>query len=45
MTMKSVGSAALKMVEEGRRKFNTIPGLMKDLKINGCTRSKEYNYF
>jgi Na+/H+-translocating membrane pyrophosphatase len=45
MTMKSVGSAALKMVEEVRRQFNTIPGLMKDLKINGCTRSKEYSYF
>lgn len=25
--MKSVGSAALKMVEEVRRQFNTIPGL------------------
>lgn len=29
MTMKSVGSAALKMVEEVRRQFNTIPGLME----------------
>ncbi|PHT70940.1 hypothetical protein T459_26044 [Capsicum annuum] len=29
MTMKSVGSAALKMVEEVRRQFNGIPGLMK----------------
>ncbi|TVU17422.1 hypothetical protein EJB05_33458, partial [Eragrostis curvula] len=28
-TMKSVGSAALKMVEEFRRQFNTIPGLME----------------
>jgi H+-translocating diphosphatase len=28
MTMKSVGSAALKM-EEVRRQFNTIPGLME----------------
>ncbi|KAG1327867.1 pyrophosphate-energized vacuolar membrane proton pump [Cocos nucifera] len=28
MTMKSVGSAALKMVEEVRRQFNTTPGLM-----------------
>ncbi|WOL03267.1 hypothetical protein Cni_G11987 [Canna indica] len=28
MTMKSVGKAALKMVEEVRRQFNTIPGLM-----------------
>ncbi|KAE8669052.1 Pyrophosphate-energized vacuolar membrane proton pump 1 [Hibiscus syriacus] len=30
VTMKSVGSAALKMVEEVRRQFNTIPGLMDD---------------
>ncbi|KAF3683327.1 hypothetical protein FXO37_01922 [Capsicum annuum] len=29
MTMKSVGSAALKMVEEVRRQFNGIPGLME----------------
>ncbi|RZR86936.1 hypothetical protein BHM03_00014233 [Ensete ventricosum] len=29
MTMKSVGSAALKMVEEVRRQFNNIPGLME----------------
>ncbi|EAZ01854.1 hypothetical protein OsI_23875 [Oryza sativa Indica Group] len=29
MTMKSVGSAALKMVEEVRRQFNSIPGLME----------------
>ncbi|TVU17367.1 hypothetical protein EJB05_33397, partial [Eragrostis curvula] len=29
MTMKSVGSAALKMVEDVRRQFNTIPGLME----------------
>ncbi|CAO2202945.1 unnamed protein product [Urochloa humidicola] len=29
MTMKSVGSAALKMVEEVRRQFATIPGLME----------------
>jgi H+-translocating diphosphatase len=29
MTMKSVGSAALEMVEEVRRQFNTIPGLME----------------
>ncbi|XP_021898896.1 pyrophosphate-energized vacuolar membrane proton pump 1-like [Carica papaya] len=29
MTMKSVGSAALKMVEEVRRQFNTIPGLIE----------------
>ncbi|WVZ79487.1 hypothetical protein U9M48_027059 [Paspalum notatum var. saurae] len=29
MTMKSVGSAALKMVEEVRRQFNTFPGLME----------------
>lgn len=28
MTMKSVGKAALAMVEEVRRQFNTIPGLM-----------------
>ncbi|WMV35155.1 hypothetical protein MTR67_028540, partial [Solanum verrucosum] len=28
MTMKSVGSAALKMVEEVRRQFNTIPGAL-----------------
>ncbi|KAF6995820.1 hypothetical protein CFC21_012260 [Triticum aestivum] len=29
MTMKSVGSAALKMVEEVRRQFSTIQGLME----------------
>ncbi|XP_027163901.1 pyrophosphate-energized vacuolar membrane proton pump-like [Coffea eugenioides] len=29
MTMKSVGSAALKMVEEVRRQFNTMPGLIE----------------
>ncbi|KAJ3669641.1 hypothetical protein LUZ60_011591 [Juncus effusus] len=29
MTIKSVGSAALKMVEEVRRQFNNIPGLME----------------
>ncbi|KAH9320843.1 hypothetical protein KI387_015482, partial [Taxus chinensis] len=29
MTMKSVGSAALKMVEEVSRHINTIPGLME----------------
>lgn len=29
MTMKSVGKAALKMVEEVRRQFKTIPGLME----------------
>lgn len=29
MTMKSVGSAALKMVEEVRRQFKEIPGLME----------------
>jgi inorganic pyrophosphatase len=29
MTMKSVGSAALKMVEEVRRQFIAIPGLME----------------
>lgn len=29
MTMKSVGKAALKMVEEVRRQFITIPGLME----------------
>ncbi|KAJ6731851.1 PYROPHOSPHATE-ENERGIZED VACUOLAR MEMBRANE PROTON PUMP-LIKE [Salix purpurea] len=29
MTMKSVGSAALKMVEEVRRQFKTIPGLLE----------------
>ncbi|CAD6265786.1 unnamed protein product [Miscanthus lutarioriparius] len=29
MTMKSVGSAALKMMEEVRRQFNTIPGIME----------------
>lgn len=28
MTMKSVGKAALAMVQEVRRQFNTIPGLM-----------------
>lgn len=28
MTMKSVGKAALAMVEEVRRQFNTIQGLM-----------------
>ncbi|GKA29946.1 pyrophosphate-energized vacuolar membrane proton pump-like protein, partial [Tanacetum coccineum] len=31
MTIKSVGSDALKMVEEVRRQFNTIPGLMEGL--------------
>ena len=29
LVMKSVGSAALKMVEEVRRQLNTIPGLME----------------
>lgn len=29
MTMKSVGKAALAMVEEVRRQFNTISGLME----------------
>jgi len=29
MTMKSVGKVALEMVEEVRRQFNTIPGLME----------------
>ncbi|CAI5501876.1 unnamed protein product [Closterium sp. Naga37s-1] len=29
MTMKSVGKAALAMVEEVRRQFNTMPGLME----------------
>ena len=29
MTMKSVGKAALAMVEEVRRQFNTITGLME----------------
>lgn len=29
MTMKSVGSAALKMVEEVRRQFISIPGLLE----------------
>lgn len=29
MTMKSVGKAALSMVEEVRSQFNTIPGLME----------------
>jgi inorganic pyrophosphatase len=29
MTMKSVGKAALAMVEEVRRQFNTIDGLME----------------
>ena len=29
MTMKSVGSATLKMVEEVYKQLNTIPGLME----------------
>lgn len=29
MTMKSVGKAALAMVQEVRRQFNTTPGLME----------------
>jgi Na+/H+-translocating membrane pyrophosphatase len=29
MTMKSVGSAALKMVEGVRRQFNTIPDILE----------------
>ncbi|MEM9301912.1 MAG: V-type H(+)-translocating pyrophosphatase [Pseudomonadota bacterium] len=29
MTMKSVGSAAFKMIEEVRRQFKTIPGIME----------------
>ncbi|PPR97712.1 hypothetical protein GOBAR_AA22958 [Gossypium barbadense] len=29
MTMKSIGSAALKMVKEVHQQFNTIPGLME----------------
>ncbi|GJW51973.1 inorganic pyrophosphatase [Tanacetum coccineum] len=31
MTMKSVGCVALKMVEDVRRQFNTIPGFMEGL--------------
>ena len=34
MTMKSVGSAALKMVEEVRRQFKNIPGM-----IEGTTKT------
>nr|CAB3460307.1 unnamed protein product [Digitaria exilis] len=33
MTMRSVGSAALKMVEEVRRQFDAIPGLAEGLAI------------
>ena len=29
MTVKSVGSAALKMVEEVRQQFNIIPGILE----------------
>ena len=32
MTMKSVGKAALAMVEEVRHQFNTIPGERKERK-------------
>ena len=34
MTMKSIGSTPLEMVEEVRRKFNTIPDLMEGLVIS-----------
>ncbi|XP_066361042.1 pyrophosphate-energized vacuolar membrane proton pump-like [Miscanthus floridulus] len=33
MTMRSVGSAALRMVEEVRRQFDTIPGLAEGLAV------------
>ncbi|KAM0026435.1 putative inorganic diphosphatase [Helianthus debilis subsp. tardiflorus] len=43
MTMKSVGSAALKMEKEVRRQFNTIPGLMEGLAKPDYTTCENLN--
>lgn len=42
MTMKSVGTAAMKMVEEIRRQFRVIPGLL-DGEIDGIAVEPDYD--
>lgn len=42
MTMKSVGKAALKMVEEVRRQFREDPGLLTGLVLFYFTYSCNY---